>query len=40
MKRILKNIWSLLIYFIFLLISINTVMGKDIWDKLQKWRKE
>lgn len=40
MKKVIKSILVVPIYLIFLIVSINTVMGDDIWDKLQKWRKE
>lgn len=38
MKKFVKSILTIPIYIIFLIISINTFFGKDIWDKLQKWR--
>ena len=40
MKKNIKNLLIIPIYIIFLFISIYTILGKDIWDKLQKWRKE
>ena len=34
----MKKILIYPIYIIFIIISINTVLGKDIWDKLQVWK--
>ena len=35
-----KTIAAFLIYSAFLFISINVALGHDIWDRLQRWRKD